>query len=89
MAAVALPEGKSLIMGAEGPWKKPDFRISDDGLYVWFEGARQRLYQDLNDDTADYYIRKLKHHSMKTFKDVLTYAAWKHIPSTFLVCEND
>jgi pimeloyl-ACP methyl ester carboxylesterase len=88
IAAVALPEGVSFMTGLE-EFKKPDFRISDDGLRAWADGARHDFYNDLSDEEAAVWTAKLRHHSWKTFQSVITYAAWKHMPTTFVICEND
>lgn len=88
IAAVALSEGQSLMTGLEG-FKMPKFRKSSDGLRVWDDEARNDFYSDLSDEDAAVWVGKLKHHSLKTFLDVVTFAAWKHIPSTFVICEND
>ena len=47
------------------------------------------FYNDLDDDTAKRWISKLQVHSWATFSSNLSYAAWKHVDSAYLICEAD
>ena len=47
------------------------------------------MYQDLDSDDAKHWVSKLKPHSPATFLAKATSAAWRTIPSAYLICEND
>jgi len=47
------------------------------------------MYQDLRSDDAKYWISKLRPHSLATFTTKAKSAAWRTIPSAYLICEND
>lgn len=47
------------------------------------------MYHDCDPKEADEAISKLKVHSLATFEAKTTYAAFKKIPSAYLICEND
>lgn len=52
-------------------------------------GAEQKLYNDLPSPEASLWASRTlpSSHAVQTTK--LTRAAWRYIPSTYLVCEND
>jgi hypothetical protein len=50
---------------------------------------RNIFYNDLDDDTAEHWIAKLKVHSWPTLSSKLSYAAWQHVDSAYLLCEAD
>ncbi|KAF3402056.1 hypothetical protein F1880_009948 [Penicillium rolfsii] len=83
-----VPEGKSLISSFGGddlPW----FQISDDRLIVTPATPLETFYNDMNDRDAKSAAEALKPHSYQTFHSKITYAAWRHIPSTYLYCLKD
>jgi len=47
------------------------------------------FYNDLPTEEAERWAGTLKSHSVRTFASPLTYAAYKDIPTTYLVCERD
>ena len=47
------------------------------------------FYHDIDPTEAEKYISKLKPHSLATFADTTRSAAWRKIPSAYLICEND
>ncbi|GLA80550.1 hypothetical protein AtubIFM56815_001374 [Aspergillus tubingensis] len=83
-----VPEGKSLISSFGGddlPW----FQVSDDGLLVTPATPRETFYNDMNELDAKRAVEALKPHSYQTFHSNITFAAWKHVPSTYLYCLRD
>lgn len=60
-----------------------------DTLRVHALDAKNICYNDLSDDEVAHWSSLLKHHSYQTFSSQTTYPAWKHIPATYLLCEND
>lgn len=52
-------------------------------------GPRDIFYNDLDDETAEHWIKKLQVHSWPTLSSKLTYAAYQHVPSAYLLCDAD
>lgn len=85
-SAFALPEGVSLmdaLQGVNQHW----FRVSEDQQIVTAAESDKIFYNDVAD--PDTYTAMLKTHSYQTFSSKVTYPGWKHVPSTYLLCEND
>ncbi|KAL2850399.1 alpha/beta-hydrolase [Aspergillus pseudodeflectus] len=83
-----VPEGKSLITSFGGddlPW----FQVSDDRLLVTPATPRETFYNDMGGLDAERAVDALKPHSYQTFHSKLTFAAWRHVPSTYLYCLRD
>ena len=53
------------------------------------DAARQIFYNDLDGATAKEWQSKLLPQSIGIYFSTTTYAAWKHIPTTFVICEKD
>jgi pimeloyl-ACP methyl ester carboxylesterase len=51
--------------------------------------AHEIFYNDLSDEEVQKWTSKLNKHATKSFEAPCTYAAWKHIPSTYLFCGKD
>jgi len=47
------------------------------------------LYHDVPEDEAKMWLARLKPHALSTFTDKSRKAAWRDIPSSYLVCEDD
>jgi len=85
MCAFIPPEGVSLSM-ATGV-KDPDWDIK--GPWVTWKDPINGFYHDLPAAEAEYWKSKLVRHSYATFNVGATSAAWKTIPSWYLICEDD
>ena len=59
------------------------------GDYLHLRDTRHVFYHDLADSDAEIWVKRLSHHSGPTFTSHLTFAAWKTIPSTYILCEED
>jgi pimeloyl-ACP methyl ester carboxylesterase len=84
--AFAMPEGTSLMDGLNNkplPW----FVINDAGDIVNPATPVETFYNDVKE--PEKYVKMLKPHSYRTFASKATYAGWKHVPSTYLLCEKD
>lgn len=46
-------------------------------------------FPELPEAEADHWLAQMPGHSTLTFSDRLTYAAYRDIPSTYLLCEED
>lgn len=53
------------------------------------EDARKIFYHDLSPAEADDWASKLTHQSLGVYSSTQTHAAWRHIPSTYVVGERD
>jgi hypothetical protein len=51
--------------------------------------AREIFYNDLPEDEAIKWIAKLQKQATKSFDSPSTSAAWKYIPSTYVLCGKD
>jgi len=47
------------------------------------------FYQDLDDDTVAQLVQDLRPQSFGAFWSTTTYAAWRHIPTTYILCMGD
>ena len=47
------------------------------------------LYSDIPEDVAAYWSSYTTHSDFTAFATPLKYPAWRHIPTTYLVCELD
>ncbi|KAK2746616.1 hypothetical protein FQN55_005604 [Onygenales sp. PD_40] len=79
-------EGVSLSQAMGG---KPPEWWDEQGLWLLPKTPEKILYNDLPDETAEFWVSKLQPHSHATnFVGVPT-ASWRKIPSSYLLCEND
>lgn len=53
------------------------------------EDAKRIWYHDCTPEEATYWSTRLVPHSIGAFWSVSTTAAWRYIPSTCVLCEND
>ncbi|MFD7667850.1 alpha/beta hydrolase [Streptomyces sp. NPDC059788] len=54
-----------------------------------FEDPRASLYGDLPDDVAERALGRLVEQSRRSFQEPVTRAAWRTVPSTYVICEDD
>ncbi|KAL8776351.1 MAG: hypothetical protein Q9194_003203 [Teloschistes cf. exilis] len=83
--AYVLDQGESLL-GTCGD--RPSTNVHPDGRIYFLEGER-KLYNDLPEPEASTWASRLMPSSRKVQTTILTRAAWRYTPSTYLVCEND
>ncbi|KAF2161519.1 hypothetical protein M409DRAFT_69642 [Zasmidium cellare ATCC 36951] len=86
--AFIVDEGHSLI-GAFGGSPLPWFKISEDQLEVNPDTPEKIFYNDVADNTTEEMIRALRPQSYQVMHTPVTYAAWKHIPSTYIYTTQD
>ena len=53
------------------------------------QNGDQTLYNDLPPSVASFWASRLVVQSYKVQTTELTHAAWRYVPSTYLICEND
>ena len=85
IAAFAASEGVALYdaTGQADEWHVPD------GLTVRAQKPKEIFYNCCPDDVAEENAKQLGLFAVGTFRSKPTYAAWKHIPCSYLICEND
>ncbi|MFI2240441.1 alpha/beta hydrolase [Streptomyces chrestomyceticus] len=54
-----------------------------------FEDPRASLYGDVPDDVAERAVGQLVEQSRRSFQEPVTRAAWRTVPSTYVLCEGD
>ena len=84
--AFAMPEGVSL-MNALHDQPLPWFQLNDAQDTVTPKTPVDTFYNDVKE--PEKYVKMLKTHSYRTFASKATYAGWKHVPCTYLLCEKD
>ena len=60
-----------------------------EGHLVRPADPEKHFYNDCSDEVASEQMKYLLPFAKCAFTSKATYAAWKHIPSTYLLCEND
>jgi hypothetical protein len=66
--------------------------VSNDPLEVWAArgGAAHVFYGDLSAEEQERWVGKLREQEFDTImKSKVTYAAWKEVPSTYILCTED
>ncbi|KAH8681934.1 Alpha/beta hydrolase fold-1 [Xylariales sp. PMI_506] len=53
------------------------------------EDAKGMFYQDLDDETVAELVKDLRPQSFAAFWSTTTHAAWRHIPTTYILCTGD
>jgi pimeloyl-ACP methyl ester carboxylesterase len=60
-----------------------------EGIAPMIQDPRTSLYGDLSDEDAKRAIGQMVEQSLRSFTQKTTRAAWRHTPSTYVVCEQD
>lgn len=53
------------------------------------EDAKKIFYNDMSSEEANLWASKLSHQSIRVYTSTTSYAAWRHIPSTYVVGTED
>lgn len=80
-------EGLPSLDPEKGPL--PPYEVVEDGTIIATIDPITTFYNDLPRETAERYAAGLKRQSYKVFASKQTYAAWRHVPTTYLYTEND
>ncbi|RYP23176.1 hypothetical protein DL765_001261 [Monosporascus sp. GIB2] len=69
----------------------PEMRTDFDAgiITVRPEDAKDMFYQDLADEAVAELAKDLRPQSLEAFWSTATYAAWRHIPTTYILCTGD
>ncbi|EAT80994.1 hypothetical protein HBI56_102790 [Parastagonospora nodorum] len=87
--AFAMPEGFTPTAGgAQYPeWMKMD---PDNGIVTVQPGDAKRVfYNDFSPEEAETWALKLIHQSIGVYTSTTSWAAWRHIPSTYVIGTED
>lgn len=84
-SAFLLNEGQS-VLSRFG--ESPNNDVKPDGRFYILHGDRT-LYSDLPPSEASLWASRLIPQPYRVQTTKLTRAAWRYIPSTYLICEND
>ena len=88
-AAVAQSEAATLDHAGR-PDAQAAFRFAEDGTSsIDPEGARILFYNDCPDDIADWAVERLGPQRITTLSESPRAVAWRHRPSTYVVCSLD
>ncbi|KAF8866559.1 alpha/beta-hydrolase [Acephala macrosclerotiorum] len=87
VSAFVIPENTSLEEFIGGP--QPTWVIDDVSFATTRRDLKQIFYHDVDSKEADEWLAKLKPQSLASFTKKTTDAAWKRIPSAYLICEDD
>jgi pimeloyl-ACP methyl ester carboxylesterase len=86
LCAFQLDEGESLL-GAVGG-QAPPWWEEHDG-YVVARTPEEIFYNGCPEDLTAEAVGRLRLHARAAFEQPLGQAAWRHVPSTYVVCEDD
>jgi pimeloyl-ACP methyl ester carboxylesterase len=69
----------------------PAMQFSDDGTTVTIDPLLGRgiFYADCSDDDVDWAMARLGPHPAITLQQPVSVAAWRTVPSTYVVCDDD
>ncbi|KAJ4294977.1 hypothetical protein N0V90_006985 [Kalmusia sp. IMI 367209] len=87
--AFAMPEGfQPTAGGAQFPhWMKAD--IEHGIVTVSSDDAKKIFYNDISSEEGDEWVAKLAHQSIGVYTSTTSYAAWRYIPSTYVIGTED
>lgn len=84
LSAFQLDEGDSLSGQSGGQLPR-----GDTGTLPAHDDPRKHFYADAAPDDAERAAARLVPQTVKSFSEPLTAAAWKTVPSSYIVCEQD
>ncbi|KAH9895367.1 catalytic protein [Xylariomycetidae sp. FL2044] len=87
-AAFILSEGQSFKGALGDASNRTQYDDNPEGLAA-MKNAGEILYHDLPADEAKYWESKIIYQSEAIQTTELTNAAWRYVPSTYLLCERD
>ncbi|KAA6411149.1 MAG: hypothetical protein FRX48_05461 [Lasallia pustulata] len=87
LCGMVLPVGGSTWKAEKGNDPVPGFECVDNLITI--TDAPNRFYNDLPPHSAAYRTSKMRAQSRLAYSSQLTYAAYHHIPSSYLICTRD
>ncbi|KAI1470489.1 alpha/beta-hydrolase [Daldinia caldariorum] len=91
LAAFLVPEGSQHSAHGTRSNMVPEMKTDLDAGVVTVspEDAKDMFYQDLDDATIAELVKDLRPQSVGSFWSSTTYAAWRYIPTTCIICLQD
>ncbi|KAJ7750773.1 hypothetical protein B0H14DRAFT_3166858 [Mycena olivaceomarginata] len=90
VAAVVPSEGQSLMDAmVDVKMDSHHVQLKDEYLVMDVAGAAEVSYSDMPLDEALSWASRMREHAVASFQQKLTYAAYKDIPVSYLLCEED
>ncbi|MEU1785122.1 alpha/beta hydrolase [Streptomyces sparsogenes] len=86
--AAYLPEEGESLLSIHGHGGSADEDLNGTAPIV-FEDPRTALFGDLPDEQAEEAVGRLVTQSRRSFQQRVTRAAWRTVPSTYVLCERD
>ncbi|KAJ0116211.1 hypothetical protein J7T55_005157 [Diaporthe amygdali] len=71
------------------PEMRTDIKTSANIITVLPEDVKDMFYQDLDDETVAELRKDLRPQSFASFWSTTTHAAWRYIPTTYVLCLKD
>ncbi|MCJ1404792.1 hypothetical protein MMC11_008018 [Xylographa trunciseda] len=87
--AFAMPEGFQPTAGGAQMAERMKVDFERGIVTVDPEDAKRIFYYDLSSAEGDEWASKLTHQSVGVYSSTTTYAAWRHIPSTYVIGERE
>ncbi|MFC8784957.1 alpha/beta hydrolase [Streptomyces nigra] len=88
LTALMQDVGDALLTLVGGAYP-PDWDVHESEEYFDVHDPLKALYADVEPDLAARCVARLGHESLRAVKQPLTEAAWRTVPSTYIVCEDD
>ncbi|KAK8036140.1 alpha/beta-Hydrolase [Apiospora rasikravindrae] len=91
IAAFLVPEGFQHSPGGTRDNMVPQMKTDMDAgsITILPEDAKDMFYQDVDDATAAELAKDLQPQSLGAYWCKTTFAAWRYIPTTYIICKRD
>ena len=88
LTAMMMDVGHTVVGSLRGQYPSW-WDVHEDEGYLDARHPDQFLYGDVDPAVTEAAVARLQHQSLAAYTVPLTAAAWKSVPSTYIVCEND
>lgn len=88
LTAMIMDVGHTVVGSLRGQWPHW-WDVHEDEGYLDARHPEEFLYGDVDPAIAEAAVAKLGHQSLAAYTATLTAAAWRTLPSTYVVCDND
>ncbi|GEL21250.1 hypothetical protein PSU4_02040 [Pseudonocardia sulfidoxydans NBRC 16205] len=88
LTAMMMDVGHTVAGSVRGQWPSW-WDVHEDRGYLDARHPEQFLFGDVAPAVCEAAVARLQHQSLAAYTVPLTAAAWKNVPSTYIVCEND
>lgn len=88
LTAMMMDVGQTVVGSLRGTWPSW-WDVHQDEGYIDTRNPEGFLYGDVDAGVAEAAVARLGHQSLVAYSTPLTVAAWKTVPSTYIVCDED